>query len=117
MTFADVFDDKPQQAVVEIGPGASSLELLQAIYRSPHVPLSTRMRAASMAIPFEHPKLGVTVNVNDDGSFAARLDAAIQRSTNGHAKVEKVEGPVIEHSPSEMREPMLPMPGALRRRI
>jgi hypothetical protein len=89
---------------VQVPPEASSLELLQAVYRSPHVPLSTRMRAATIAIPFEHPKLGVTVNVNDDGSFAARLDAAIQRSMNGHAvEVEKVEPKVIEHSPDEMK--------------
>jgi hypothetical protein len=64
---------------VQVGPGANSLEFLQAIYRSPHVSLAVRMRAAGMALQFEHPKLGVTVNISG-GDLAERLDKAIERS-------------------------------------
>ncbi len=80
---------------------ATSLDLLRAVYRKPTLPLSTRMRAAGLALPHEHPKLGVTVNIADDGTFAARLDKAIARS-NGHA-AKLVEGSVIEHDPMELR--------------
>src|SRR5216683_2512036 len=90
---------------------ATSLDLLRAVYRKPTLSLSTRMRAAGLALPHEHPKLGVSVNINDDGTFAQRLDAAIERSRNGSQEPKVIEhraseGP-IEHSASELREPSL----------
>jgi hypothetical protein len=63
----------------ELEEGATSLKLLQAIYRSPAAALTTRMRAAIAAIQFEHPKLTVTATVNG-GDFAVQLDQAIERS-------------------------------------
>src|SRR5262249_9983993 len=63
----------------ELEPNATSLTLLQKVYRSSAIPLSTRMRAAMAAIQFEHPKLAVTANV-EAGDFADRLDRAIERS-------------------------------------
>ena len=61
-------------------PGAdSALELLQAVYRCPKLPLPVRMRAAALAIPFEVPKLAVTTNLSNE-NFAAMLDKAIARS-------------------------------------
>jgi hypothetical protein len=65
----------------------SSLELLQSIYRDCKVPLSTRMRAAAIAIPFETPKLAVTTNISNE-NFSAMLDKAIARSRTP---------PMIEH--------------------
>jgi hypothetical protein len=53
---------------------------LQEVYRNKRVPLSTRMRAATIAIQYEVPKLAVTGYVHDDQSFAVALDRAIERS-------------------------------------
>src|SRR5262249_55664989 len=63
----------------ELEPSATSLTLLQKVYRSPAVALMTRMRAAIAAIQFEHPKLAVTANV-ESGDFAFQLDQAVERS-------------------------------------
>jgi hypothetical protein len=63
----------------ELEPNATSLTLLQKVYRSPAVALPTRMRAAMAALQFEHPKLAVAVTVNS-GDFADQLDRAIERS-------------------------------------
>jgi hypothetical protein len=57
----------------------TSLRFLQAIYRNPEVPLSVRMRAASIALPFESPKLAVVATVNA-GDFADQLERAINAS-------------------------------------
>jgi hypothetical protein len=66
-------------------PGASSLALLQAIYRCPDQPLHTRMKAAIAALPYEHPKLAVTLAVQADDSWAAKLKNAIARSSKAEA--------------------------------
>jgi len=63
----------------ELEPNATSLTLLQKVYRSAAIPLSTRMRAAMAALQFEHPKLAVTANV-EAGDFAFKLDQAVERS-------------------------------------
>ena len=61
----------------------SALRLLQEIYMDEAQPLHTRMRAASLAIAYETPKLAVTGYVNDSATFAQALDRAIARSREG----------------------------------
>jgi hypothetical protein len=62
----------------EIPPGCA-LEYLQRIYKNPLMPLSVRMRAATVALPFETPKLIATANVSPQ-EFSIALEKAINRS-------------------------------------
>ena len=62
---------------IELPPGALSLEFLQAIYRSATQPMARRMKAASIAIAYESPKLSATLAVQADDSWAAKLKNAI----------------------------------------
>jgi polysaccharide pyruvyl transferase WcaK-like protein len=79
-SFADPANLEPKADVaIELEPNATSLTLLQKIYRSSAVALTTRMRAAIAAIQFEHPKLAVTAHV-EAGDFADQLEQAIERS-------------------------------------
>jgi hypothetical protein len=56
-------------------PAETSLALLQAVYRDPTMPLTTRMRAATVAIAYEHPKLSIGVRADHHGMGKA-IDAA-----------------------------------------
>ena len=90
---------------VQIRPEANSLEFLQACYRSPHLPLSTRMRAAVAALQFEVPKLTMVANV-EGKDFASLLDARL-------ARAKTVNGTrTIEHQPVEASKPIAPVDGA-----
>ena len=64
---------------IEIEPDATSLTLLQQVYRNPSLPLMTRMRAATAALPHEHPKLAVTTVVNV-GDFAINLKKPLREA-------------------------------------
>jgi hypothetical protein len=80
--------DEPEEPIT----AGSSLEFLQAIYRSTDQPLARRMRAAIAALPFESPKLAVTASFGPESGFAARLEAAIERSGGRLIEGEVVEG-------------------------
>jgi hypothetical protein len=62
--FSDLFEEKKEN-LLEVGPDATSLDLLRAVYRNPTLALSVRMRAAIAALPFESPKLAVTAMVSE----------------------------------------------------
>jgi hypothetical protein len=63
----------------ELPADVTSLDFLQAVYRDPTQPLHTRLRAAALALPFEHPKLAVVAQLRGEG-FAAQLEAAMRRA-------------------------------------
>jgi hypothetical protein len=75
------FEDDPTAAL----NGKTSLAFLQAVYCNDGLPLHTRMKAAIAALPYEHPKLAVTLAVQADDSWAAKLQAAIARSRQADA--------------------------------
>ena len=75
--FSNLFDERKQQEI-EIPPDGISLDLLRAVYRSKQLPLTTRMRAAIAALPFESPKLAVTAVVSEQ-DFATVLDRRLKR--------------------------------------
>ena len=86
---------------IEVPSDARALDILQAVYRSPRMPLMTRMRAAALALPFESPKLAVTAIVQDK-DFASILEARIKhwRSLEATKVIEqKVEKPKVEPPP------------------
>jgi hypothetical protein len=87
----EFFDAEPPLA---FGANGTSLEFLQAIYRSAEQPMIRRMKAAIAALPFEHPRLSATLAVQADDSFAARLQNAIARSNAVEAHR------AIEHQPA-----------------
>ena len=88
---------------VEIPPDGISLDLLRAIYRSNQLPLTTRMRAAIAALPFESPKLAVTAVVSEQ-DFATVLDRRLKRIEE--MKANAIEAtPVIDGEKADVRLP------------
>src|SRR5262245_15977189 len=100
--FSNLFDEKKQQEI-EMPPDGISLDLLRAVYRSNRLPLTTRMRAAIAALPFESPKLAVTAMVSEQ-DFATVLDRRLKRIEE--MKANAIEAtPVIEGEKVDARLP------------
>jgi hypothetical protein len=74
--FIDRIDDT-EGAPIE---AATSLEVLQKVYRDPRQPLNRRIRCAIAALPFEHPKLAVIARWDASEGIGAQLEAAIAKS-------------------------------------
>jgi hypothetical protein len=70
-TFSD--DLKPRD-------GRNSLAFMQAVYRDDDLPLSTRLKAAAAALPYEFPKLAVTALIQEGSSIAEKIERARKRS-------------------------------------
>ena len=92
-------EDKKQQEI-EIPADGISLDLLKAVYRNNQLPLTTRMRAAIAALPFEVPKLAVTAVVSEH-DFATLLDRRLKR-------IEEMKAKAIEEMPQVEVKPALP---------
>jgi len=74
------------------------LAFLKAVYMNAELPLSVRMRAAIKVLPFTHPKLAVTAQVNEN-NFAELLDRRLRRME---------EAKLIEHQPPVETKPLKP---------
>ena len=98
-----VLDQIEAQQAIELPENGTSLDLLQQVYRNPSLPLMTRIRAATAALPHEHPKLAVTAMVTSD-DFAIQLDNAIKRSRQVETK------PMIEGSANVSERSDTPRP-------
>jgi hypothetical protein len=106
---ANLVEPEEERELLELAEDETSLDFLQKVYRSSRQPLSTRMRAAAIALPFESPKLtAMAVSSMNGEHFAAMLERAIARSQASPQRV-------IEHRPNETKRPPQwsgPMPRA-----
>ena len=96
--FANLFEDKKPQEI-EMPADGISIDLLRAVYRNSSLPLTTRMRAAIAALPFETPKLAVTATVSEN-DFATLLDRRLKR-------IEEMKAKAIETTPQVEVKPAL----------
>jgi hypothetical protein len=69
--------------------------------------------AEAGALPHEHPKLGVSMNIPMSEEFAARLERAIARASEAYAPK------IIEHQPTKVitPAPLSPVPDRRFRRV
>jgi len=80
------------------------LDFLEAVYLNPSLPLGMRMRAATEAAKYRHPRVSAIAHTTmDSQSFADALERAIKRS---EAPL-PLPGPgkTIEHDAQELRGP------------
>jgi hypothetical protein len=83
------------------------LVFLKAVYMNEELPLSVRMRAAIEVLPFTHPKLQVTAQINEN-NLAELLDRRLR----------KMEEKLIEHQrPAVEVKPPMPIADRRFRRI
>ena len=72
-----------------VGPSSGSLDFLRLVYSDPSQSINRRTRAAIAALPFEHPKLCVSANVDPTlalpkgSNGRSRLPAANRWSSTG----------------------------------
>jgi hypothetical protein len=88
---------------LELPSNCTALELFQALYRNAKFPVTTRMRAARDAIPYESPRLQA-IAVIEENSFAAKLEQRRLRRIQQMKLIEEgtkfkvIEPKVIDHS-------------------
>jgi hypothetical protein len=92
-----VTDNTPVEIVDRITP----LEFLEEVYSCNELPLTTRMRAATAAAPYVHPKLQAIAHIHG-GNMGERLDrAARMRDARRIARGEMTLAQVKGLAPSE----------------
>jgi hypothetical protein len=93
----------------------SALSFLQACYRNPSLNLTTRMRAAIAALPFESPKLAVTAVVSEQ-DFATVLDRRLKRIEEMKLLERKtISGNATDRTIEPEPRPSPPLPAPLNR--
>ena len=95
------FSELVKEDQLRLEPNATSLDLLRAVYRNPSIPLSVRIRAAGLAIPYELPKLQVTALVSDQ-SFAELLERRLKHLS----EIENGNGKIIDRAAVETTRPI-----------
>src|SRR6266566_1608531 len=101
-----------QQAnALQLGPDATSIDLLRAVYRNPSIPLPIRMRAAIACLPHETPKLAVMGLINEQ-SFAEVLERRIRHMAQLEASNGNPQPPQIEQT---IDQPQIETPKPLSR--
>ena len=104
-----------QAKALVLGPNEISLDLLRAVYRNNQLPLPTRMRAATAALPHEVPRLAVTAQVTEQG-VAELLDRRLKRIQEMKRLENKVVncGTIVSDRTNEPEpQPAPPTPGHL----
>ena len=86
-----------------------ALAFLQAVYQCSEVSLHARMKAASIAIEYERPRLAVTASI-EGKDFAALLDKAQERAAKVEAKERTIDVEPVTATP------ILPVPDRRYRR-
>src|SRR5215831_15319386 len=88
-----MLDDEDQQTErTDVQPWIDALGYLKSVYNDPMQSTAARMKAASIAIEYERPRLAVTASI-ESKDFAALLDKARQRIANLDQPREIVENP------------------------
>jgi hypothetical protein len=77
--------------------GLNAHQIIQMVYRGELEVTPMQMKALSIAIAYETPKLAVIGHVAEDGTFAERLERALSRSGLHQPKL-------IEHRPQDADE-------------
>jgi hypothetical protein len=99
--------------VRDLAEDEGSLALMQEVYRSSRYPIHMRMKAAQAALPFEYPKLSVSVSAVGFGGQMESLMRDGGRSTVIGRSVIDAEpipatirsGPTIEPAEGTSKEP------------
>jgi hypothetical protein len=79
---------------LQIPADATSLDFFRAVYRSSAQPMHRRMKAASEAAQYEHPKLSVTAQIGPD--FAGAMERAFRRSSAVLQPPKMIESRAVE---------------------
>jgi hypothetical protein len=90
---------------------ADALSFLQAVYKNKLVPVSTRIRCAVAALPFEKPRLAVTA-VIEASSLAAKLE---ERRLRRIQQMKLIEVKPVEEGTKPKTDLTLPPPTIDRR--
>lgn len=92
MTEIDKLRTEVKRLVDWINDDSDALTCLQAVYSNPASSEGNRIKAAAAALPFERPKVSVSVSVRGPAVLGERLDQA--------RTIKTVDPPpLIEHEP------------------